>query len=67
MKIDEIIETLQIISKYTYERNQWVQAEHDVVFLPVGNDIAISKEDEARLLELGAFRSRETDTWAFYS
>ena len=67
MKIPAIIEVLQIVSKYLRENDQYVQAEHDVIFLPIGNDKSISEDDAKRLLELGAFKSQESDTWAVFS
>jgi hypothetical protein len=68
VKIKEIIETLQIVAKYaTRSSDQWCQGEHDALFLPLANDAQISTQDEARLLQLGAFRSNESDTWALFT
>jgi hypothetical protein len=65
MKLKDIIETLQIVSKYVPEDSR-CQAEHDELFLPLSNEHEISAEDDAVLRKLGAFRS-SADCWSLFT
>lgn len=67
MTLDKIIECLQIASKYGDPGKSWCQAEHDILFLPLESAKALDPADEARLTELGAHRSSESDTWACFT
>jgi hypothetical protein len=65
VNLKNIIETLQIVDRLMPDSSRsWLQAEHDVIYLPMGNETAISAEDEKRLIDLGAFKSSQSDTWA---
>jgi hypothetical protein len=67
MTLDKIIEALQITTKYCDPAKSWLQGEHDIIFLPIMNDVELDPKDEARLLELGAHRSSEGDSWACFT
>ena len=66
MNLKNIIETLQIVSKYVEPEKHWLQAEHDELFLCISNDTPISNEDAARLEELGA-RKSSADCWSLFT
>lgn len=66
MNLKNIIETLQIVSKYVDQEKSWCQGEHDELFLPLDNDAEISPEDAERLEQLGAFKS-SSDCWSLFT
>jgi hypothetical protein len=63
MNIKNMIEALQICAKYHDPEKEWCSAEHDQIFFPLAEDEP-SKEDAARLRELGA--DIEYDSWMTY-
>lgn len=67
MTLDKIIECLQITAKYCEPGKSWCQAEHDILFLPMDGSKVLDPADEARLKELGAHVSSETDSWACFT
>lgn len=66
MNLKNIIETLQIVSKYCDPEKSWCQAEHDELYLPLENEAAISAEDAALLEYLGAHKS-DVDCWRIFT
>ncbi len=68
MKLKNLIECLQIAERHCRPGGvAHCTAEHDIMFLPIDRAVEMSDEDRARLLELGAHISSESDTWAVFT
>ena len=67
MKLTDIITCLQIIAKYTHP-NEYISAEHDVIYLPADAElIPVDSEDGQKLEDLGCFISSETGSYAIFT
>lgn len=67
MNITRLQKVLTIVSKYVNPETEWVEAQHDIIFLPLFENAKISTEDLAELDELGAFISSDSDCWAVHT
>ncbi len=63
MKIDNIIEGMQIIAKHSTDRF-CVQGEHDTIYCG-SSELPLSYEEKSKMKELGWFI--EYDSWACYT
>lgn len=66
MTLDKIQRVLEICAAHIDMKKAWLQAEHDIVYLPLMNDAKIPPEATIELETLGAFKS-DADCWAFYT
>lgn len=66
MTLDKIQRVLEICAAHIDTKKAWLQAEHDIVYLPLMSDTVLSPEETAELGTLGAFKS-PVDCWAFYT
>jgi hypothetical protein len=66
MNLKNIIETLQIVSKYVDPAKAWCQAEHDELYLPLPTSVELDPKDAAKLEELGALKS-DADCWSVFT
>jgi hypothetical protein len=66
MNFENFVKTLAVVAKYA-KPTDYLQAEHDIIFLPLMKDTAITAEDEAELKRLGAHVSSEGDCWATFT
>lgn len=67
MNIAKLQQVLTIVSKYVDPNRDYCEAQHDIIFFPLMSDAKISEEDNAKLLELGAHKSRDGDCWATHT
>lgn len=66
MTLDKIRRVIEICVAHVDAEKSWLQAEHDIVYLPLMSDADIPPESAAELEALGAFKSA-VDYWAFYT
>jgi len=57
----QVIEGLQILDKY---EDNYIAAEHDILYAGPSDASKITPEDQAKLDELGWHIDSETDSWA---
>lgn len=67
MNMRKIQAALEIVAKYVDPEKSYLQGEHDIIYMPLMNNAEISIQDEAKLKELGAFKSSEVDCWAVFT
>lgn len=66
MTLDKIQRVIEIVAGQCDPKKAWLSAEHDIIYLPLMNDAAISPEADAELKSLGAFKS-DVECWALYT
>ena len=67
MNISNLQKVLKIVSKYVDADKAWCEAQHDIIFLPLHNNIDVSMEDQEELRLLGAHEDSEGDCWAVFT
>jgi hypothetical protein len=67
MTLDKMIRVLQICAQQSKDASkEWCSAEHDILYLPLANDVELPETVMKELKELGAFKS-DVDCWACYT
>lgn len=67
MNISNLQKVLTIVSKYINPEENWCEAQHDIIYLPLMLCTKISAEDEAELDNLGAHKDSESDCWTVFT
>lgn len=67
MNIADFQKVLTIVSKYVDPQAEWLEASHDVIFLPIHRETKLSTEDKKELNNLGAYLSSDYDCWSVFT
>lgn len=64
--MDDLIEALQILKKYSKDTKYPTHCEHDILMVTAARDKDIPEEDAVRLEELGFDWSDEYECWCSF-
>lgn len=62
MRVNRFAEVLQLLIEAGFE-GEFLQADHDIIYLPVHEQHPVHEDFENKLSEAGAFWSDEYDCW----